>query len=149
MASAPYSAFRFCGPSGEPIEALCAERAKALPKNQRPITGWLRAPANDGQLLLWRPEGCRCYLRSGLLRWHHRVVGDTIQVERYEVSGPVAYKDDHQLIIDRTRAHFVERIPLWRFLNSLGLPTTDQDEDMRWQGLQDAARDSSSFLPLH
>lgn len=149
MGSASYSAFRFCGSNGEPIETLCAERAKALPKNQRPITGWLRTPAKADQLLLWRPEGCRCYLRSGLLRWHHRLVGDEIQVERYDVNGSVAYKDDHQIIVDRAAAHFVERIPLWRFLASLGLPTTDQDVDMRWQGLQDAARESSSFLPLH
>lgn len=149
MASATFTAFRFCGPNGEPVEALCAERSKLHIKHRRPITGWLRTPESESQFLLWRPEGCRCYLRSGLLRWHHRLLGDAIQVERYEVSGPLVFRDDHQLIVSRGQAHFVERISLWRFLKSLGLPTADQDEDMRWQGLQDAARDSTSFLPLH
>lgn len=81
------------------VEASCPRND--CRRNAKPDGGWLPRVGRQypGAISLWKTEGLKRYLESGLYFWHAAVASAPVVTTSFEATGNVVYEDEFQVIV--------------------------------------------------
>lgn len=101
----------------EAVEKLDPDKRSPLREN-KPDGLWLKKVGKQypGAVSFWSKAGLTRYIESGLMRWHKEFVDTEPKVIIAQISGPLLYEDEDQVIGMSDNFKILEECNLNQFL---------------------------------